>query len=884
MIANVEADQSFLQRESLFTLTESHFMKNRTFRPFVSGPRLPRKRGTSRLFVLGAAFASSAAMTAAGATPAQAGQGIPEGQPALSANAGAAQAGDPSAQVRFDIRSGPLVDAIKRFEELTHIKVTVATAGIEDILTPGVFGTMTPREALDQMLSGTNVSSEVGADGVTLGVRGPTEFVAVVARTPSLPSPKYRASLRDTPQTVVVIPQQVFQEQNAMSLRDVLRNTPGITMSVGEGPSGFANGDQPLIRGFNSRNDIYIDGARDPGEISRDMFNVESVSVAKGPSSVTGGRGATGGSIDLVTKSANLTNSANVRLTGGSSDYERATVDVNRRLTDTVAFRFNGLWQDAGYPGRDVQQNKSWGFAPSIGFGLNKSTQLVVSYSHLKQDNIVDLGLPALLPDLAIEQGLTVNDLDFNNFYGIVSRDHEKTTSDVVTAKFDQRFNSTFSLRNLTRYGKNYRNALITPPRPATTTTGQGPEDPGYNPAVAQIRRTDTKYQYRDDKVATNQTDLSATFGTGSIGHSADIGVEIAGDRQPTYAVTDLFTNGRPPVNDLFNPTPYIAYTPAIARTGASSDAKVQSAAAYAFDTINVTDHWQVDLGLRWDRVKIDYRNVAVNGVVTNFGRTDRALSGRSGLVFKPTTQTSIYGVYSTSFTPSYDGGHGLIVAATGANSIALPPEKTHNIEFGAKWDPLNGLSVTGAVFQIAKTNAKTVDSSNTTVLAGDQRVRGVEFGLSGNITPRWGTFAGLAVMNGKVESSLNPIEVDQRLAYVPHVSLNLWTTYRLPMNLTIGGGTNYSDGNYFNNTGGFNFVGGGTVANPKYAKNAAAIQALTKYSLFNAMAMYPLNRHIQLQVNATNLADRKYADRAYDRHFLPGPTRQVLFSPVITW
>jgi catecholate siderophore receptor len=176
------------------------------------------------------------------------------------------------------------------------------------------------------------------------------------------------------------------------------------------------------------------------------------------------------------------------------------------------------------------------------------------------------------------------------------------------------------------------------------------------------------------------------------------------------------------------------------------------------------------------------------------------------------------------------------------------------------------------------------VDSSNTTVLAGDQRVRGVEFGLSGNITPRWGTFAGLAVMNGKVESSLNPIEVDQRLAYVPHVSLNLWTTYRLPMNLTIGGGTNYSDGNYFNNTGGFNFVGGGTVANPKYAKNAAAIQALTKYSLFNAMAMYPLNRHIQLQVNATNLADRKYADRAYDRHFLPGPTRQVLFSPVITW
>ena len=863
-------------------------MKDRTFRPFrpdASERRRHRKHGVSRLFVLGAAFASSAAVSTASATPAQAGQSDSDGARALSAGAGASQAVDPSATVRFNIPSGRMVDAVRRFEELTHLRVTIATAGIEDIVTPGVFGTMTPQMALDAMLTGTSVSFEMNAGGVTLGIRGLNEFVAVVAETPRVASPKYRAELRDTPQTVVVIPQQVFQEQNAMSLRDVLRNTPGITMSVGEGASGtVASGDQVLIRGFNARNDIYIDGARDPGEVSRDMFNVESVLVAKGPSSVTGGRSATGGSIDLVTKSANLTDSANVRVTGGTADYGRATVDVNRKLTDTVAFRFNGLWQDAGYPGRDVQRNKSWGFAPSIGFGLNRPTQFIVSYSRLEQDNIVDLGLPTLLPDAAIERGITVNDLDFNNFYGIASRDHEKTTSDVVTAKFDQRFNATFSLRNLTRYGKNYRNAIITPPRPATSTPGQGPEDPGYNPAVAQVRRTDTKYQYRDDKVATNQTDLTASFRTGLVRHSADLGVEIARDRQPTYAVTDLFTNGRPPVNDLFNPTPYVVYSPALARTGAASDAKVQSAAAYAFDTIDLTDHWLVDLGLRWDRVKIDYRNVAATGVASNFGRTDRALSGRSGLVFKPTERSSIYGVYSTSFTPSFDGSHGLTVAATGANSQALPPEKTHNIELGAKWDPANGLSVTSAVFHMEKTNAKTVDAANTTVLAGDQRVNGVELGLSGNITPRWATFAGLAVMSGKVESSLNPIEVDQRLAYVPHVSLNLWSSYRLPMNLTIGGGTNYSDGNYFNNTGGFNFVAGGTVANPKYAKNAAAIQALTRYWVFNAMASYPLNGHIQLQVNANNLGDEKYADRAYDRHFLPGPRRQILFSPVITW
>jgi catecholate siderophore receptor len=103
-------------------------------------------------------------------------------------------------------------------------------------------------------------------------------------------------------------------------------------------------------------------------------------------------------------------------------------------------------------------------------------------------------------------------------------------------------------------------------------------------------------------------------------------------------------------------------------------------------------------------------------------------------------------------------------------------------------------------------------------------------------------------------------------------------------MGLTIGGGTNYSSGNYFNQTGGFLLVGGGTVPNPKYVPNAAAIQALTKYWLFNAMASYQLNRHVQLQVNATNLGNERYADRAYDRHFLPGPSRAIAFSPVFTF
>lgn len=831
--------------------------------------------------------AAIAASTTAGVRPAQA-------QGRVTERSGGATAGNAALDARtlqFNIPAEPLDVALAEFQRVTGLKVLLSNPAIGAIQSPGVSGSMPPSRALEALIAGTHVRANYGPDAVRLDIRGVNEFVAVEGHEPKAQEPKYQEPLRDTPQTIVVIPQQIYMEQNATSLREVLRNTPGITMSIGEGGSGgTSSGDNVLIRGFAARNDIYVDGARDVGLVNRDAFNTESVEVAKGPTSVTGGRGVTGGSINLVTKTPESENSSTVRVSGGNADYGRASFDVNRKVNDIVAYRLNGVWQDAGYAGRDVAKYRTFGIAPSLVVGMNTPTQLTATYSRMKQDNIPDWGIPTLLPDTAIARGITVNDLNFSNFYGIASRDYEKTTSDLATVTVDHRFNNTFSLRNLTRYGKNYRDAVLTPPRPATTTPGQGPEDPGYDPNVPQIRRTDTKYQHRNDRIATNHTDLTAKFNTGTVGHDADFGLEVTRDHQPTYAFADLFTNGRPPVDDLFNPTPDVAYTPALAKTGATSDAHAHTTALYTFDTVKLSPHWDVDLGVRWDHVKVDYTTLsaptaaAPSGVAANFGRADDAVTGRTGLVYKPVEKGSVYAAFSTSFTPSFDGTLGLTLAAAGVNSQALPPERTRNIEGGTKWDLASNLEFTAAVFQIEKTNAKTTDLNGATVLAGDQRVKGVEFDLSGNLTPRWGAFAGLSLMNGTVKASDIPTEVGAQLPYVPKASLNLWTTYRLPVGLTIGGGTNYNSGNFFNQTGGFLFVGGGTTPNPKYATNAAAIQALTKYWLFNAVAMYPVNKHLMLQVNGTNLGNEKYADRAYDRHFLPGPTRQVLFSPVITW
>ena len=576
----------------------------------------------------------------------------------------------------------------------------------------------------------------------------------------------------------------------------MLRNTPGITMSIGEGASGTVSfGDNIFIRGFNVRNDIYIDGARDPGEVARDTFNVEAVEVAKGPTSVTGGRGSTGGSINMVTKAATLTDSASGRLTFGNADHKRASFDVNHRLTDTIAFRVNGMWQDAGYPGREVQQNKAWGFAPSIGIGIGKPTRVTVSYSRLKQNNVPDLGIPTLFPDNAIAAGLTVNDLDFSNYYSIASRDYENTTSDVVTGIVEHRFNSMFTLRNLTRYGNNYRDAVSTPPRPVTTAANAGHDRPRLQPERVPV--------------AAHRHQVPAPQRQGH--DQPDRPLVRVQDRQacrtaPTSASSSPPIGSRPTRSPICSPTgarrSSIWFTPTRscrtrrpmrrpARPRTPTPTRWRST---LFDTVHFNEHWQADLGIRYDHVKIDYETVSATGVVANFGRLDKATTGRAGLVYKPVEKGSIYTAFSTSFAPVYDATHGLTLSAAGATSQALGPERSRNFEIGTKWDLGGLLNVTAAYFNLEKTDAKTTDLAGAVTLLGDQGVNGVEFTVAGMILPRLNVYGGVSFMDGEVNKSAQPSEEGVTLPYVPKAMLNLWSTYELPMRLTVGGGVNYSE------------------------------------------------------------------------------------------
>jgi catecholate siderophore receptor len=211
-----------------------------------------------------------------------------------------------------------------------------------------------------------------------------------------------------------------MEAQSATTLRDVLRNVPGITIQAGEG--GTPAGDQMAIRGFSARTDIFIDGVRDFGGYSRDAFNLEQVEVTKGPASATSGRGSTGRVGEHGQQGAVAAGEPRVSLSGGNAEYKRGTLDLNQPVSGLggASIRLNAMWQDAGTPGRDVVENTRWGVAPSIAIGLRTPTRLTASYFRLQQDGIPDYGLP-WVPAANVPLAQYANQtppVDFSNFYG----------------------------------------------------------------------------------------------------------------------------------------------------------------------------------------------------------------------------------------------------------------------------------------------------------------------------------------------------------------------------------------------------------------------------------------------------------------------------------
>jgi catecholate siderophore receptor len=749
----------------------------------------------------------------------------------------------------FAIPSGSLAVALRAFAALTGVTVEVAPELIDGLTTTGASGRMTVDQALAVLLADSRLAHRfTAASVVRVEVARREERVVVTDTLPAVISPKFTAPLLDTPQTVTVVNRKVIDAQGATNLRDILRNVPGITMQAGEGGGGLP-GDTLTMRGFSASNDIFIDGVRDVGPYVRDAFNIEQVDVIKGPSSAFGGRGSTGGAINLQTKSPGLAPIRAATVALGGAEFRRTTVDVNARLAPlgaNTAGRMNVLWQDAGVAGRDIVENRSWAVAPAIGFGIGTRSRLTLSYQHLKQNNVPDYGLPwGASTDAATGEVFPTGafnatpPVDQSNFYGLAHYDFEHVANDVATMDVERDLvPGAITLRNVTRYGETTRDHAITAPRPPNR----------------QLQR-----RWMHNETFANQSSLSVRAKTGAISHDVAAGLELA--REDTGTANSAETTNQPSIS-LRHPDPTEApFGPMPDITGNRGETRTATVGAYVFDTVDLARRVQLSGGLRWDRSDVDYRLTSrVTGDVTALGRVDRMLSGRAGVVYKPTAASSLYVGYGTSFNPASDAGtagSALSPGDTAANNVNLDPEKTRNVEAGAKWNAFdNRLQVNGAVFDTEKTNARTRNlSSEAYVLAGRQRVRGVELGVSGEVRPGWTALASFSLLHSEVADSANAAEEGRDLALTPSRTGSVWTTWVVTRRLTIGGGAQYMDAVFRNTTTDF---------------------VVPSYWLVNAMASYAVNSHLTLRVNGTNLGDRRYPDRVGGGHYIPGPRRTI--------
>lgn len=704
-------------------------------------------------------------------------------------------------------------------------------------------------------------------------------------------SPKYTEELVNTPQTIVVIKKELIEQQGALTLTDALRNTPGVgTFFLGE--NGNTNtGDAVYMRGFDSSGSIYVDGVRDVGSISRDVFNIEQIDVLKGPAGTDSGRGSPTGSINLVSKTATMENKFKSLLTAGSGKQKRATADWNRILdSDTgTALRLNLMTQDSGDPARDEVKNKRWAFAPTVTFGIGKPTRITASYLHVDQNNVPDGGVPTIglpgysAPDTPTTENPVIRTflnsaarVDPENFYGSTA-DYNKVKADMGTLRIDHDFSPNVQLQNTTRYGKTQQDYLLTA---FMGNTANLKTPVATDPSTWTLARSLRTVKDQENTILTNQTVISAQFDTGVLKHSVVAGAEFTSEKQTNYGYVAA-SLGTLPAANLYKPNPRDTVTGHNrVRSGAFTEGEVNTQSLYLFDTVKFGDKWIFNGGVRFDHFNNTYDAVTLQTAVAkdqvqklpvgtpipvHITLNDTFANGKISAMYKPTPDSSVYALLATSKAPPGTN----FALSTGASSAQNPnydPQETITKEIGTKWDFLKQkLSLSAAVYQTTVKNEVEQDPVVPTIYyqTGKKRVEGLELGVVGEIMPNWLVSAGYTRMNTKVQSGkVVTASGINNLSYTPKQAFTSWTSYTLPFGLKIGGGARYV-GEMLRGTD-------GAVGTP------ARVDA---YWVFDAMATYTVNKNLDLQLNAYNLADKTYVAAINKSGFRYTPGQPRSFS-----
>jgi catecholate siderophore receptor len=655
-------------------------------------------------------------------------------------------------------------------------------------------------------------------------------------------SGKFPEPLLNTPKTITVLSKEVLADKNITSLREVGRSTAGVTLGSGEGGNAF--GDRFFIRGFDARNDVFIDGIRDPAVSIRENFFTEQIEILRGPASSYAGRGTAGGAINIVTKQAGDRNFYNAESTFGTDHTKRVTLDVNQVISPTFSIRTGGMFQDANVAGRNYVTDDRWGGFISTKWTPTNDIKITTNYVHTDLSGLPDFGVPWY------RQGntpVTEAGIPRQNWYGFVNRDFQTARQDFGTLTGEYKVTDNITLSSRTRAEHSLLAYIGTLPNSPVTTN----PDPTKWTFTASPQ---SRNQFVD--ILANQEDATFKFDTGSVKHTAVVGLEVSNERIGINRYTGLSSeafgpgapgNGSFPLQSIYAPN--YTFTPfGIPSLGGDPTRyNVDSKALYVLDTANWEDKIILNGGVRYDgydlRSSTSAKSSTVNSDFINYN---------GGIVFKPVPIGSLYAAYATSTNPFGSELDGTAADYGGAvpGGVVLGPERNKAAEVGTKWELFDRhLLVTGALFHTEKDNAReTVNRNGTNTLESGAayQVEGIDLEVSGKITDRWSVFGGVVLMRSKVTQTSIPGNIGLQMANIAHESFSMLSKYKFDGDWELGGQAVYRSKIY-----------GGT-----FAANTGT--ELPSYWRFDAFVEKKIDKNWTMKLYAQNLTNKLYYDTLY--------------------
>lgn len=661
---------------------------------------------------------------------------------------------------------------------------------------------------------------------------------------------RLQGPLKDTPRTVTAITQEVLETTGTTSVREIARTTPGISIGFGEG--GSAYGDNIYIRGFRANNDIYTDGIRDSGIGIGETFNTEQVEVTKGPAGTVGGRGTTGGALDVVSKKPQDVDFSRYVTTVTDAGTVRQTIDINRNLDDRTQIRFNGMIQEGEVAGRESLTDDRRGAALALRYKATDALTLDLGVSHTKIEQTPDWGVPYVNnEDLGVVGPVTEYGVDPSTFYGINGRDYQNATQDALTFKQTYEFDNGLTLTNTLRASSSLNDYILTAPSRLSDNDSTDPAD--WTVGLS------SKSLYQETDVLTDVLELSGQRDIAGRTHKFVVGALYSDEGVSNRSWGNLTSEDyQPPEGQrgctvtAIDPDPigegcWGGEPATLGDNLTYTDIKTTS--LYILDTVDLNEKWTVNGGLRLDMYDIE-RNTVRDGDTTTLSRSDTMLNWNLGATYRYSDRLNFYGAAATSTNPmgSEIAAGGSFYGGLDTGGENLAPEENTSLEIGAKYELNPNLLLTAALFQTTKDNAREDVGPRGASVTSDTlkyRIRGVELGVAGKVTERLSVFGGATMMDSKVLDSVDADAIGNSIPNVAHHQFNLLATYQMTDEWMLGGRVN--------------FIGerdlGSTYANGRTLPSAVTLDLLSEYEIAD-------NTVVKLGI--TNLTDKVVYDAGY--------------------